>query len=118
VQAMKMGAMDFLENPFKQSVLIERIDAALAMDQSRRKARVQSSALQNRFESLTEREREIALLIVKNPASNSSKDIARHLDISPRTVDHHRARILDKMNVGSVAQLLEFALKANLFSDQ
>ncbi|WP_116597408.1 response regulator transcription factor [Primorskyibacter marinus] len=118
VQAMKMGAMDFLEKPFKQSVLVERIDAALEIDRKRRDATQRSSAMRIRFESLTDREDEIARLIVSNPGSNSSKDIARHLDISPRTVDHHRARILEKMDVTSVAQLVELALKEGLFKDQ
>ncbi|WP_435312528.1 response regulator transcription factor [Primorskyibacter sedentarius] len=117
VQAMKMGAMDFLEKPFQQAVLIERIDAALAYDQTRRAATQKTDAVKARFDSLTSREAEIARLIVSNPASNSSKDIARMLDISPRTVDHHRARILEKMDVGSVAQLVELALKAEVFTD-
>ena len=115
VQAMKMGAMDFLEKPFKQSVLIERIDAALEADRKRREATERSSAMRARFDNLTDREAQIARLIVKNPANNSSKDVARHLNISPRTVDHHRARILEKMDVGSVAQLVELALKAEIF---
>lgn len=116
VEAMKMGALDFLEKPFKQSVLLERIDTALELDRQRREERQKSHHMHVLFETLTSREKEIALLLVMNPGSNSSKDIARTLDISPRTVDHHRARILEKMAVSSVAQLVELALKAGLTS--
>ncbi|WP_425092195.1 response regulator transcription factor [Tropicimonas sp. S265A] len=117
VQAMKMGAVDFLEKPFKQSVLIDRIEAAFKTDERRRKENLQTSETLTRYEALTDREREIALIIATNPARNSSKEIARQLGISPRTVDHHRARILEKMRLGSVAELVETSLKAGLFAD-
>ena len=117
VQAMKMGAMDFLEKPFKQSILVERIDAAFAQDRKRRDAESRFTDLRSRHDTLTDREAEIARLMVTRPGANSSKDIARQLDISPRTVDHHRARILEKMGVGTVAELVESAMKARLFPD-
>lgn len=117
VQAMKMGAIDFLEKPFKQSVLIERIEAAFQADASRRAVVQQTSGARARFDALTEREREIALILSTDPGHNSSKEIARKLGISPRTVDHHRARILEKMDVSSVAELVETSLKAELFKD-
>ena len=117
VQAMKMGAVDFLEKPFKQSILINRIDAAFEADEKQRQANRQTSETKTRFASLTEREKEIALIMVTNPAQNSSKEVARQLEISPRTVDHHRARILDKMAVHSVAELVDSAIKAELFKD-
>ncbi|MGV6848145.1 MAG: response regulator transcription factor [Marinibacterium sp.] len=116
VQAIKMGAVDFLEKPFKPSVLVERIDAAIALDRSSRDSRQRTLALIGRFDSLTDREREIARLMVANPGANSSKDIARHLEISPRTVDHHRARILDKIGAGSVAELVDAAARAGVFA--
>ena len=115
VQAMKMGAVDFLEKPFKQSVLIDRIEAAFKIDQGRRAVRRQHSDALARFNALTDREREIAVILSTHPGRNSSKEIARQLGISPRTVDHHRARILEKMDVGSVAELVETSLKAQLF---
>lgn len=117
VEAMKMGAIDFLEKPFKQSVLIERIDAALITDAQRRAATLQNSEVLSRYQSLTDREREIAVILTTSPGHNSSKEIARRLGISPRTVDHHRARILDKMDVGTVAELVETSLKAGLFNE-
>lgn len=117
VQAMKMGAIDFLEKPFKNSVLIERIEVAFKTDARRRAMRAAHSGALARFNALTEREREIALILSTDPGRNSSKEIARQLGISPRTVDHHRARILEKMEVGSVAELVETSLKAGLFKD-
>lgn len=117
VEAMKMGAVDFLEKPFKQSVLVDRIDAALDTDAKRRAVMQQTSDVLARYQALTEREREIASILTTSPGRNSSKEIARQLGISPRTVDHHRARILEKMDVGTVAELVETSLKAGLFAD-
>ena len=117
VEAMKMGAIDFLEKPFKQSVLIERIDAAFKKDERRRETNLQVSATVSKYEALTEREQEVARILSTRPGQNSSKEIARLLGISPRTVDHHRARVLEKMGVGSVAELVETTLRAGLFVD-
>ena len=117
VEAMKMGAVDFLEKPFKQSVLIERIEGALETDAKQRAVLLEKSGVLERFQALTDREQEIALILTTSPGQNSSKEIARQLGISPRTVDHHRARILEKMDVGTVAELVETSLKAGLFSD-
>jgi two-component system response regulator FixJ len=116
VQAMKLGAVDFLEKPFRQETLVKQIDAALKLDAKARQRYDKTRSAKARFENLTEREREIANLLVSNPASCSSKDVARHLNISPRTVDHHRARILEKMNVQSVAELVDLAINTKLFS--
>ncbi|WP_366942825.1 response regulator [uncultured Roseobacter sp.] len=117
VQAMKYGAVDFLEKPFRQEKLIERIEAALAQDARSRQSEESSRAARIRLETLTDREHEIARFLVSNPAQSSSKEVARHLNISPRTVDHHRARILDKMNVASVADLVNLCIAARLFED-
>lgn len=114
VQAIKAGAIDFLEKPFRQAVLIERIEAAFAADTKRRSEQGATRQIRIRFDNLTDREREIALWIVANPSDASSKEVARQLDISPRTVDHHRARILEKMQVRSIAELVDLALKADL----
>lgn len=115
VEAVKHGAIDFLEKPFRQDILISRIEAAFASVALTLKNDASTNRVRARLESLTDREREIAQFLVSNPAQGSSKDVARHLDISPRTVDHHRARILDKMNVVSVAELVNLAIAANLF---
>ena len=115
VEAMKMGAVDFLEKPFKQSVLVERIATALEADARRRALTQQQTSVLARFQTLTVREREIASILATSPGQNSSKEIARRLGISPRTVDHHRARILEKMDVGTVAELVEISFRAGLF---
>ncbi len=114
VQAIKAGAVDFLEKPFKQKHLLERIETALSIDTDARASRQKSLVVKSRYNTLTDREREIAHLMAENPSSVSSKEIARALDISPRTVDHHRARILEKMMVRSVAELVETFVTAGL----
>ncbi len=109
VEAMKSGAIDFLEKPFRQTELIDRINTALAMAEKTQRERNKSREAQSRLERLTPREREIVDHILANPSEISSKGIARRLDISPRTVDHHRARILEKLAVASIAELIDLA---------
>ena len=118
VQAMKYGAVDFLEKPFRQDTLIKRIDAALKLDALARRDVDRSRTSKARFEKLTPREREIANFLVSNPSNSSSREVARHLGISPRTVDHHRARILEKMKIHSVAELVDLSIAAKLFSKE
>ena len=117
VQAMKNGAVDFLEKPFRQEALIKRIEAAFKLDAQMRLVDEKSRSTKERYDKLTIREREIAKFLVSNPSNSTSKDVARHLGISPRTVDHHRARILEKMNIHSVAELVDLSIAANLFSE-
>lgn len=114
VKAIKSGAIDFLQKPFKQDILIERINNAFEIDAQSREGDNLQADIKARFGRLTEREREIANLMINQPSEASSKMIARTLDISPRTVDHHRARILEKMDARSVAELLDLANKAGL----
>jgi len=115
VQAIKSGAVDFLEKPFKQEVLDTQIRAAFEVDQTLRAKDQSILRARQDFATLTDREREIANLIADHPSEASSKMIARRLDISPRTVDHHRARILEKMQIKSVAELVDLCSKARLF---
>jgi FixJ family two-component response regulator len=110
VQAMKAGAIDFLEKPFRQHILIGCIETAMAKDRAARAQEdTRNSALQN-FAKLTTREKEIATFMITNPSDTASKEIGRQLEISPRTVDHHRARILEKMEIKSVAELITMSL--------
>ncbi|WP_299907743.1 response regulator [uncultured Paracoccus sp.] len=113
VQAIKGGALDFLEKPFRQSELIERINSALESAERLAQVENQSRDARSKLERLTPREREIADYMLANPGDLSSKGIARALDISPRTVDHHRARILEKLQIGSVAELIDLARRLN-----
>ena len=76
---------------------------------AREKQFARQSAQQN-FASLTTREMEIANFMIANPSNTASKEIGRELNISPRTVDHHRARILGKMKIKSVAELIDLSI--------
>lgn len=107
VQAMKAGAVDFLEKPFRQHVLVDCITTAFETDLNTRAAQQEVDATRQKFASLTTREQEVAQFMIDNPSNTASKEIGRALDISPRTVDHHRARILEKMGTKSVAELVK-----------
>jgi len=96
VKTIKAGAVDFLTKPADGAVLLKRVRAALA----------QSSEMSEGVADLTEREREI---MVRVAAGFASKEIARELDISHRTVEIHRARVMQKMKVGSVLELADKA---------
>ncbi|WP_109468451.1 response regulator transcription factor [Albibacillus kandeliae] len=109
VQAMKGGAVDFLEKPFRQSVLAERIETACRMAVEMTAAAGRRRDIDSRFDRLTAREREIVDFMVGHPGEVTSKEIGRTLDISPRTVDHHRARILEKLELRSVVELIDLA---------
>lgn len=109
VQAMKGGAVDFIEKPFPQSVLLERIQTAIEVAEGKRAAQESTRRIRDRFGRLTAREEEIVAHMIANPAEVSSKEIGNHLGISPRTVDHHRARILEKLEVKSVVELIDLA---------
>lgn len=109
VQALKGGAIDFLEKPFRQDVLLTRIEEAIAEDTRVRAVASQREAIRARFSKLSSREKEVVAVLVAGPANHSSKEIAATLDISHRTVDHHRARIMDKMQAESVPELVAMA---------
>lgn len=100
--ALRAGAVDFLPKPFRPQVLLERIHEAMAIDSQRQQARCEQSALEARLALLTAREREVMQLLA---GGDSSKVIAARLGISQKTVDNHRASILDKMAVDNAAQL-------------
>ncbi|WP_172300327.1 response regulator transcription factor [Pseudoruegeria sp. HB172150] len=111
VQAIKAGAVDFLEKPFRQRDLVERIEACFELCKELVAKKSADQSLESRFRLLSAREREIAERIVQHPSEVSSKELAARLGISPRTVDHHRAQILSKLRVKSVAELIALAKK-------
>lgn len=102
VQAMKDGAIDFIEKPFKDQVLLDAIAHAVRRSQAASAQAGEHSRMLQRYEQLTQREREIALRVVRG---QSSKVIARELGISGKTVQVHRTHIMDKMAVHSAAEL-------------
>jgi two-component system response regulator DctR len=102
VDAVKRGAFDFCEKPFSDNALVDRIEQALELSAQVLEARVQKARLQSRLTELTERERDVMRLVVEGLAN---KLIADQLDISVRTVEVHRARVFDKMDVKSAVEL-------------
>ena len=102
VDAVKRGAFDFCEKPFSDNALVDRIEQALERSSQVLEARVQKARLQSRLTELTERERDVMRLVVEGLAN---KLIADQLDISVRTVEVHRARVFDKMDVKSAVEL-------------
>ena len=102
VDAVKRGAFDFYEKPFSDNALVDRIEQALAQSRAHLEQLRQRSSLQVRLHDLTERERDVMDLVV---AGLPNKLIADQLEISVRTVEVHRARVFDKMQVKSAVEL-------------
>jgi two-component system response regulator DctR len=102
VDSVKRGAFDFCEKPFSDNALVDRVEQALALSQERLVARQTQQRLQSRLLELTDRERDVMRLVVEGLPN---KLIADQLDISVRTVEVHRARVFDKMEVKSAVEL-------------
>jgi FixJ family two-component response regulator len=107
-RAFKAGAVDFLTKPIDEQVLLEAVEAAFAALDQRNRAEVARAGRDARLARLTQREREILDLVAEGL---STKEIARALDVSPRTVETHRAHIAEKIGAGSVAEMVRFALE-------
>ena len=102
VQAMKEGALDFLQKPYRDQSLLDVIEVAVRQSESALALAAQQRALGARYAQLTPREREVAHLVA---SGLPNKRIAQHLGISEKTVHVHRANVLDKMQAGSAAEL-------------
>jgi two-component system response regulator DctR len=102
VDSVKRGAFDFCEKPFSDNALVDRVEQALALSQERLTTRQTQQRLQTRLLELTEREHDVMGLVVEGLPN---KLIADQLDISVRTVEVHRARVFDKMEVKSAVEL-------------
>jgi len=106
VHAIKGGAVDFLEKPVETDVLIQHIRQALAADRQRRRQRHKEQRIRARFEQLTPRQREVMRLATEGL---SNKEIAETLGISSRTVENHRALLMERMEADNLAVLCQMA---------
>jgi two-component system response regulator FixJ len=109
VKAMKAGAFDFLEKPFSDQVLLDRIRAAIAKDAASRQRSNDLAEASSRLARLTGRQREILDHII---AGKSNKAIAHDLGLSSKTVEVHRAQVMKRLDASSVADLVRIALRA------
>jgi two-component system response regulator FixJ len=107
VRAMKAGAVDFLEKPFGDDILLESIARAEELAHAANTDAVNRRAIEEKLAQLTERERQVLDLLVLGKAN---KVVAYDLSISPRTVEIHRARVMDKMAARSLAELVRMTL--------
>lgn len=107
VRALKHGAFDFIQKPFNSQELLDQVNTALQQDSANRREYREFEILHSQFATLTGREREIVELVV---TGDSSKVIAAKLGISPKTVDIHRANIMRKINVHTIAELVQSRL--------
>ena len=110
VEAVKAGALDFVQKPFRDQELIDKIHEAFAENARVRKKLLDRSRIAERIASLTPREREVLDMVVEG---NANKVIAIDLRLSQRTVEIHRARVMSKMEADSVSQLVQMVMRAS-----
>jgi two-component system, LuxR family, response regulator FixJ len=114
VRAMKAGAADFIEKPFSDALLLDAVRRGLAQSSELNRQTEEASETHRRLATLTAREREVLEGMV---AGRPNKVIAYDLGISPRTVEIHRARVMDKMQARSLSALVRMALAAGVAPD-
>jgi FixJ family two-component response regulator len=110
VEAIQHGAFDFLQKPFRDQDLIDRVQRALAKDRTTRAMLKERSQILERFESLTVRERDVLQLMTEGKAN---KVMAAELGLSQRTIEIHRAHVMEKTGAASIAQLVRMTLDLN-----
>jgi RNA polymerase sigma factor (sigma-70 family) len=109
VKAMKVGAVDFIEKPFDDEELLNSIRNALQHDEKQRTLRAQRADIAARMAELTPREHEVMAMVTDG---KSNREIASTLGVTAKTVEVHRARVMDKMRADSLAELVRMALLA------
>jgi RNA polymerase sigma factor (sigma-70 family) len=112
-KAFRAGAVDFLEKPFDYQILLQRIEEAIHKDIEAREQSIEKRRLQNRLDQLTAREKEVLRLIIN---SYSSKEAAKILNISNRTIEVHRANIMEKMQAENLSELMRITMQSGLLS--
>lgn len=111
VRAMKAGAIDFIEKPFDDEILLASVRRALAVGERAREEVALANTAKERIAALTPRERQVLELLV---TGKQNKVIAHELEISPRTIEIHRAHLMDKMQVRSFSELVRLAIAAGI----
>ena len=114
VEAMKLGAVDFLEKPFEDDRLIGMIDAAIRQAEPSARNEAVTHDIAARVATLSPRERQVMDGLI---AGLSNKLIARDYDISPRTIEVYRANVMTKMQANSLSELVRLAMRAGLLND-
>lgn len=109
VRAMKAGAVDFIEKPFNDELLLESIRNALQLDVEQRNMQTERAEIATRLAHLTPREHEVMDMVTDG---RSNKEIAVTLGVSAKTVEAHRARVMEKMKAASLADLVKMAMTA------
>lgn len=109
VEAMQKGAVDFIQKPFRDQELLDRVRDALMTDKERRAELARHAQVEQRLDKLTKREREVFDLVV---TGKPNKVIAYELGVSQRTVEIHRARVMDKMQARSLADLVRMQMRS------
>jgi FixJ family two-component response regulator len=107
VRALKNGAVDFIEKPFNDQVLLDTIQSAVQKHRGRLKQRAELENLQARYDNLTSREQEVMDRVV---TGKPNRDVAEDLGISVKTVEVHRAKVMEKMQARSIADLVKMAM--------
>ncbi len=113
VTAMKQGAMDFIEKPFNDQLLLDCVHNALAEDQVRRRTRARRQELLRRFDTLTPREQDVLRQVVDGL---SNREIAEALGLSRKTVEVHRAKVMQKMQADTLSQLIRMAMAIGILT--
>lgn len=108
IRAMKTGAFDFIEKPFNDQLLLERVQEAIAQDAQIRQQTERRQELENRVQQLTPREREVMEAVVQG---QSNKQIAKELGISLKTVEAHRAHLMQKMQADTLSRLVAMVIE-------
>lgn len=115
VRAMKVGAVDFIEKPFNDELLLDSIRNALIIDVEQRSLQAERSEIAARLAELTPREHQVMEMVTDGRAN---KEIALALGVSAKTVEAHRARVMEKMQASSLAELVKMAIAANISNER